>query len=788
MPIKINRIRQTGKSRVLYRLMHIILCYLSLPSSAIGQTVDIKGYVQLQDSIFDPVYTIVALRNDSTIYRGNVYIDKEFSIEVDCDSLLCLKFSSMGYENLFYRKEEIISAIKHQTAELGKVQLKSALLLKEITITARKKYINITSNGYSVDVKNSYLSTYGTFDDVIKRIPGLTVSPRGGIEVLGKLNPLFILNGRRLISTADLERLEPKDIKTIHIEQNPGPEYDASYDAVIKVETMDYKQEFYSVDLRNRFEHGRSPSDNPRIILQRKDKDLLYGLDAQYNFQKYKQYDTEDKSIWMDNDSVSTHRYATLKGKTNEVLLIPSVQWTIDRKNRFEAIYRFGHRNHWYSSDQNYISTVLEKKDFIDTDVEQREKRKSHNPSLFYSFDNSNHRLLLSLDYYVMNTNDNQRVTETYSKDIVNNNQDFTDKYEIFGGALDYKKTIGSWQINSGGKISGIKDNGEYKTNDDALSTSLLKDNTYALYLGTSSKISSFSFSAALRAEWNNINYSNSSYREPVKSDFFNLFPSASVKYVHDGFTTTLSYNKRIRRPSFRDLNPNKSYLDPISYMIGNPLLKSRITHDLSLSFQCSGLLFVMAYGIQKNTKAGILELTPDNKIAYTNTNIPQIKRIDLVAIYSFNNKLFKSNMLLQAKFQDIRFQNIVYSKLSYTPGITSRVNMDFNLWKNGGFNVIGYYYSSYMLDVSKMKNSGYVSFELNQAFSKGKWRLTAGLTDAFKTHRPNTWESNLANASIRMDSNADSRYVYFTLQFRMGKMKNSQKSNSIISDEKNRL
>jgi hypothetical protein len=38
------------------------------------------------------------------------------------------------------------------------------------------------------------------------------------------------------------------------------------------------------------------------------------------------------------------------------------------------------------------------------------------------------------------------------------------------------------------------------------------------------------------------------------------------------------------------------------------------------------------------------------------------------------------------------------------------------------------------------------------------------------------------------MDTNTDSRYVYFTLQYRMGKMKDAKKSNSIITDEKSRL
>lgn len=58
-----------------------------------------------------------------------------------------------------------------------------------------------------------------------------------------------------------------------------------------------------------------------------------------------------------------------------------------------------------------------------------------------------------------MNTKETQAVEESYEDAHINyHQQDFKDKYEIFGDALDYKTAIGSWNINSGGKVSSIKD------------------------------------------------------------------------------------------------------------------------------------------------------------------------------------------------------------------------------------------------------------------------------------------------------------------------------------------
>jgi hypothetical protein len=717
-------------------------------------------------------------------------MDPDFVFNINCDSIVCIRFSSLGHEPLFYGKDEIVAASNGQTAQLGKIRLKSNLSLGEITVTARKKNLVISSTGYSIDIKNSYLSAYGTFDDVIKRIPGIAVSPRGGIEVIGKSNPLFILNGRRLTSTADLERLAPGDIKTIHVDRHPGPEYDASYDAVVRVETVDYNREFYSVDWRSGFEYGRRPSYNSKAIIQRKDKKITYGLDAQYNVSNYRQFDSEDKSLWENTDVISTHRDAVLRGHVKTLLLTPSGQLTINEHNKIELIYRFSHNDYNLDSRQEYQSSVSGGKTSIDTHLKQQEIKNSHNPSLFYVYEKNNHSLRVSTDYYAMRTKDYQKVDESYLNDghTYVNDQRFIDKYEIVGGAVDYKTAIGAWQVSSGAKLSGIKDDGTYKTNDNSQSTSLLNDDTYGIYIGLSNKISSFSFSTALRTEWNTIDYRNSSYETPVKSDFLNMFPSATVKYADDNISTVLSYNKRIKRPTFRELNPNKSYIDPLSYIVGNPLLKSSISDELSLTVNYSNLLFITAYRVRHNDLAGIIDFAPENKIAYANLNLPEMKQMDFVTTYSYTSKWVKSNFFLHARLQDIHFQNLSYSTFGDMPEIMCSVNMDFSVWKNGSFNVRGFYIRNWKLNVVKMRNTGYATFEFSQTFLKDKLRLLAGLEDAFKTYRSNTWESNLANASIQMDTNADSRYLYVTIQYRFGKMKNAPSSTSIISDEKNRL
>lgn len=69
-----------------------------------------------------------------------------------------------------------------------------------------------------------------------------------------------------------------------------------------------------------------------------------------------------------------------------------------------------------------------------------------------------------------------QEAKEMYNDGQINTNlQDFNDKYEIFGGAVDYFASLKGWGISAGGKVSAISDNGYYLTNEiDASSSKLM--------------------------------------------------------------------------------------------------------------------------------------------------------------------------------------------------------------------------------------------------------------------------------------------------------------------------
>jgi hypothetical protein len=61
--------------------------------------------------------------------------------------------------------------------------------------------------------------------------------------------------------------------------------------------------------------------------------------------------------------------------------------------------------------------------------------------------------------------------------------------------------------------------------------------------------------------------------------NYTNLFPSIFLSYnFSDHYTMGLNMSRRLDRPSYQQLNPFKSYLDPSTYREGNPYLNPQFT------------------------------------------------------------------------------------------------------------------------------------------------------------------------------------------------------------------
>ncbi|HAD78299.1 MAG TPA: TonB-dependent receptor, partial [Flavobacteriaceae bacterium] len=60
-----------------------------------------------------------------------------------------------------------------------------------------------------------------------------------------------------------------------------------------------------------------------------------------------------------------------------------------------------------------------------------------------------------------------------------------------------------------------------------------------------------------------------------TEKEYFKLFPTFYIQYQPtEDHSFNFNFGRRIQRPAFWELNPNKWYSNPISYTEGNPFMQ----------------------------------------------------------------------------------------------------------------------------------------------------------------------------------------------------------------------
>lgn len=176
---------------------------------------------------------IVCQLADSSFVNGCISEeDGIFSLSLPENKEYILKVSYIGYKNATKR---CISG------DIGRIILKAdAVTLGEIEVKGQLPAFRMKGSSLLTNVQHSLLSTVGTANDVLKRIPGI-IGGEGEFTVFGKGAPLIYINNREVKDNSELAQLSSNDIAEVELITNPGAEYDATVQAVLKIKTVKRK-------------------------------------------------------------------------------------------------------------------------------------------------------------------------------------------------------------------------------------------------------------------------------------------------------------------------------------------------------------------------------------------------------------------------------------------------------------------------------------------------------------------------------------------------------------------
>lgn len=761
-------------------------------------TFNLKGKVLNEEkAAVDYFHVTLSLLGDSLIQTAGTFSNGEFEFNSLKHRTYDLTISSLGYVTV-KRPVEIID----NTLDVGDVILQhDAHTIAEIVVTGSRPLIKQEKGKTTVNVSGTILSDAGSLMDVLKRSPGVIID-NGTLKVFGKGVPIVYIDNREITSSAELESLTSTDIDKIEIDRNPLAQYSASGNAVIKITTKRAKRDNLSVSLNNDLIQGRRTSYQTGVQLNFKKGNwtnlLSYSYSATKELDDSESYETNTLTDYVINNrgentsdnSQNSHRVFS----ANEYSFAKLHRIGLQFSGVFNDTQRDEANNQTISKSNGYeLQKVIKQNTDIFGDL--------YNTNISYQLnpDSTYNSLSFILGYaYKKTISDNsidESILESANKTFsqINNKSD----YGIWSATLNYVFKLSKVaDFTIGAKYSDVVNNGQsIHINKESGQTlydqkNYINDRIVAGFIEAKKSWGNFSITPGIRYEHTSSLVDVTTSR--IDTTYHNLFPSISLEYsINENLSMSLAYAKKIHRPGFNQINPDKIYFDSLSYGVGNPALRPTINDNIELNIDYRDINFNLGFGVVKNSIVYTAVNDSDNPdiSRWSYFNMPLTKTLSFGLNYSKRIKFYTVNasLMFNKQFINVPFlgsnielnQPAYYASLSNTFNITN--NLTFGLdysYDSGGQDVIMTY-----------KWSGNLSASLSWKLFENRLNLSINADDILYTNNANTWEDKYLNIVSGMKSRLDTRYIRIGVRYNFNsKATRNIKSKTSNEDELRRI
>lgn len=553
----------------------LLICLLSL--AAIPMMADqIKGRVTDQEGQPMPYVTISAYSADSTLITGAI-TDEQGNYEMDAPKNAILQASFVGYQTVSGGPDFQLSEENTQLAE--------------IEVKAKKPLIERQLDKIVVNVGESPIAQGNSLTNVLKRAPGVHVDKDGNVTVNGKSVEVYI-DGRPSYMSGEqlkglLEGTDGGTVEKIEIITNPSAKYDAA---------------------------GQGGIINIKLK-----KNKMQGLNGTLTAAYGGMYFKDALKPWQNMDYVSLNlNYRTAKTYTNVQLtqvyadiaqsmniktIAPDT--TLEVKNEYTGdfqMYNLRVSNDFMIDSVNTFGFIFNapfmKFSYDGQEATQRNYMPQHTANLNYTHvfnENLAREITANVDYTRnLYKGQNGILLERKSDGnrVDNNSRQAVD---IASAKLDFQTMF--WKtgmIEAGVKYAYSTTNNNMTTDSTIVGLNtqtghndfMYQEHVAAAYITAAKQfVQKVTLKLGLRGEYT---YARGDWKsaDTVNTySYFNLFPTAYVGYTpNDKWNISATYTRRIKRPSYRELNPFRSYVDAHHYQAGNPQLNPEFNNDVQLN------------------------------------------------------------------------------------------------------------------------------------------------------------------------------------------------------------
>lgn len=727
---------------------------------------------------------------DSTFLQGAISDEQgAFSLPATNNAPKILQISCIGYKKLTH---------SCTSGALGTLSLPSdAVTLNETVITARRPVYRLKGNNLTTTVQNTLLSTLGTGNDVLKRIPGIRMDQEKNVEVFGKGTPLIYINGRLLRDNSELDQLNSNDIEKVELITNPGAEYDAEVKSVLRIKTVKPVGEGLGGFIRANAEYASAAAHTEMVNLNYRKKgwDIfgqLMSTDTYLNQKEDIELEVNGTEHWYLNNLTKAN------GKHIRSLAAQGgINYAINENHALGANYQL--QRFPYSGTVNAIQdfTVMRNGIFFDrieANFSLRRRKTTHKINFYYSGKiNSKLSVDFNADYLSGNGSDkiiNHELSEEQEDRTVNSFGKAD--YDLYAGKLVFSYPLGKGHLNFGGEGSRTNHYDTYRNEQKIVPSNENETNETKLagFLAYQIELGKLSLNAGLRYEHTSFEYYENNEKQPDQCRTYNnVYPNLSLSLPTGNLRHSLSYTVKTMRPRYEQLNGNVQYSNRYMYKQGNPMLRPETQHDVTYQLGYRFLNASVSYQYIKNYISSVRNLYTDDGSISISHDINADKNQRLNILLSASPEIGFWHPSFSIYFTQQFFQWEVQQEVrSFNNPITYfTLNNDFTLPGSFVFSLTGDYHTAGSDGPIQVFSSGALNVGLRKSWLNERLQVNLDGRDLLHTFRQGGIKYSPCGKHVYSDT-YNSRSVSLSVLYRFNATRSKYKGTGAANDEIKRL
>ena len=589
----------------------VVVSMMLLAAASAFAKKDWKGKVVDQNG--DPVaYANVAVlsKADSTVVCGTVTEeDGTFNI-ITSEKDGIMMVAMLGYKTIY------LAPIDGSVITL----LEDTSILQSAVATAIMPKTKLTGEGLQTSVRGSVLESVGSANDVLAKTPGL-VKGSNGLEVIGKGAPLVYINGRKVTDATELDRLQSNEIQSVEVITNPGAQYDATVNAVVRIRTIRRQGEGFGFGVNASDEQslqwakGNDPVGAVNANYRTGGLDFFGGLN--YTGNSLRQLsDAETASFFTKEGNVNSIKNLgaiDAEGFQKKLHGTAGVNWQMADNHFMGGKLEWG-RTLQETATTTITSDVYENDALIDRlttvtdDATGSPAPGKLGANLYYNgIIGGKLGVDVNLDYYGTHESSESSSAETSevtagANPVSTSNNNGT----MYAAKAVLSYPIWMGQLQAGTEETFTRRSDVYQiqgVNIPASSANVAEDNyagfaSYGFFIPQVGQ-----FSAGARYEYVHYSYiDDKDHTQDFEKNYGNLFPTLSYAGVVGPVQMMVNYSAKTRRPNYSNLSSAIRYNSRYIWQSGNVGLQPQITHNIGLTAIWKYVTFMLNYSRTDNT------------------------------------------------------------------------------------------------------------------------------------------------------------------------------------------